>query len=95
MAIEHDITRGGKAREVLENEVYIESFDIIKTEILNTWQQSPSRDLEGREKLFLMLSMLNKVQATLQSVAETGKLAQAELNHKRTMMDRIKEFGGL
>jgi hypothetical protein len=94
MAIEHDITRGGKAREVLESEVYIDSFDIIKTELLNTWQQSPSRDIEGREKLYLMLAMLNKVQSTLQSVMETGMLAQSELNHKRTMLDRAREFGG-
>jgi hypothetical protein len=92
MTIEQDISKGGRAREVLESEVYLEAFETIKQEIMTTWSQSPSRDSEGREKLFLMLGMLNKVQSTLQTVMETGKIAQINLNHQRTLIERAKEF---
>jgi hypothetical protein len=92
MTIEQDMYDGSRAREILESEVYIAAFETIKQEIMTTWQLSPSRDLEGREKLFLMLGMLNKVQSTLQIVMETGKIATINLQHQRTLMERAKEF---
>lgn len=95
MKIDIDLARGARAKEILENELYIEAFQTIKDEVLEAWQQSPSRDLEGREKLYLMLGMLNKVQSTLQTVMETGKIAQAQLAHNQTILDRAKEWAGL
>lgn len=95
MDIDVNLARGARAKEILENELYIESFEIIKNEVMTAWQQSPSRDLEGREKLYLMLAMLNKVQSTLQTVLETGKIAQHELTHKQNLYEKAKEWAGL
>ena len=91
MEISERIYNGNRAKEVLENEVYQWAFDEIKKEIVDQWQQSPARDSEGREKLWLMQSLLNKLQQTLQTTLETGKLAEAELKHQRTLLERVRD----
>lgn len=91
MNLSERLYNGDRAREVLENESYIAAFEAIETEILTQWKQSPARDLEGREKLWQLLSLLQKLQATLQSTLETGKLAKLELEHKRSLAERLKD----
>lgn len=95
MTLETNIHQGSRAREVLDNEVYQKAFTDYKQEIMNLWETSPSRDVEGRERLFLMLATLNKVQSMLQTTMETGKLAMQELEHKRTLAQRVKESLGM
>ena len=91
MELEHRINRGSRAKEIIENEIYQEAFEALEQEILLQWGESPARDQEGREKLYLMLGITRRVKAILQSVMETGKLAEVELVHKQTMLDRAKE----
>ena len=82
---------GSRAKEVIENEAYIQAFEQIEAEIIEQWKTAPLRDVEGRERLHQFLTMLNKVRATLQSTMETGKLAELELQHKRTLQERAKD----
>ena len=89
--IEERLYLGDRAKEALENEAYIQAFDLIKSEVLQQWADSPARDTEGREKLWLMQSLLNKLQQTLKTTMETGKLASLELEHKRTLSQRVKD----
>ncbi|MES2187962.1 MAG: hypothetical protein V4505_25650 [Pseudomonadota bacterium] len=95
MSIEDDLHLGGRAREVLENEAYIAAFDAIKQELIGKWENSPVRDEDGREKLWLMLWSLNKVQAALSATMDSGKLARAELNHRQSLADRAKSWAGV
>lgn len=88
------IYAGDRAREVLENEVFQQVFTDYRTEITDQWTKSPARDLEGREKLWLMLSLLNKLEAMLQSTLDTGKLAKLDLEYKRTLAERAKSLVG-
>lgn len=89
--IEERLYLGDRAREVLENEAYNDAFSQIKSEVMQQWADSPARDTEGREKLWLMQSLLSKLQLTLQTTMETGKLASLELEHKRTLLQRAKD----
>lgn len=91
MDLEQKVAHGIRAAEVLQNEAYIEAFDLIKQEILNKWQQSPARDLEGREKLYMMLGLLEKVQATLQSTMETGKISSKYLDYQKSLLEKGKD----
>jgi hypothetical protein len=95
MELESRISRGARAKEILESDIYLGAFADIKQEILEQWEQSPARDEHGREKLYLMLAMLAKVQVALTRVMDTGTLAQAELGHLRTMEERQREYLGL
>lgn len=95
MNLSERLYNGDRAREVLENEAYIAAFETIETEIKTQWQNSPARDQEGREKLWLMLSLMHKLKATLQTTLETGKLAKLDLQHQQSLKDRAKSLVGL
>lgn len=91
MELGQRIYNGDQAKMVLENETFIAAFDDYETEIIKSWTESPARDLEGREKLWLMLSTLRKVKAMLLQTLTTGKLATEELKHQRSMIERKRE----
>ena len=91
MEIEQRIYQADRARDVLENEAFIGAMADIKSEITEQWMKSPARDQEGREKLWLMLSLMSKLEATLKTTFDSGKLAKLDLEHKRTMQERLKD----
>ncbi len=91
--IEQRRHNGARAQEVLENEAFQQAFSDIENEIREKWANSPARDSEGREKLWMYLSMLKKVKAQLETTLETGKLATMELEHKKSMLERLKDWG--
>jgi hypothetical protein len=95
MTPEQRAYNGDRAREILENEVYQQVFADLKTEITEQWTNSPARDEEGREKLWLMLSLANKLQAMLQTTLDTGKLARLDLEHQRTLAQKAKRLVGM
>ena len=92
--LEKRIYDGARAREVLDNEAYQQAFADLKSEIKDKWEHSPSRDAEGREKLYLMLGLLAKLEGILQTSMETGRLAELELSHKQTLADRARALLG-
>lgn len=91
MELGERIYNGARAKEVLENESFQWAFNAIKDEVTQQWKSSPARDSEGREKLWMMLQLANKLELTLKSSLETGMLAEVELNHKRTLAERLKD----
>jgi hypothetical protein len=92
--IEQRIYDGNRAREVLENEAFAAAFADIKQELTEQWAQSPARDQEGREKLYQLLKLADKLESTLRNSLETGKLAKAELQHQQTLAQRAKTWIG-
>lgn len=95
MELEQRIYNGDRAKEVLDNEAYTAAMAAIKTEVTEQWQNSPARDQEGREKLWLMLKLADKLEAALRTTMETGKLAQLDLLHKQSLAQRAKAAIGL
>lgn len=89
--LEQRIYDGNRAREVLENEVFQQVFADIEQEISQAWSNSPVRDEVGREKLFQHLTSLKKVKALIVATLESGKLAELDLNHKRTLVQRARD----
>ena len=94
MDLETRIYNGNRAKEVLENEAFLDAMEVIKTEIKSQWSDSPARDEAGRQNLWLMLKMAEKFHATLKTTLETGKLAELELTHKRTIRERLQDAIG-
>lgn len=91
MNIEQRIYNGDRAKEVLENEAFQQAFEDIEKDVIHQWTESPARDAEGREKLWQYLMLLRKVKAQLQTTLDTGKLAKMELDHKRSLANRMKD----
>ncbi len=94
MSPEQAIYRANRAKEVVENEAYIEAFEAIEQELTEQWKQSPARDQDAREKIWVMLKMLQKVKISLESTMDSGKLATKELEHRQTLVERAKDWLG-
>jgi hypothetical protein len=90
MDINEAISRGSRAKEVLDNEEFQAAFEQLEKEIYTQWTESPARDVEGREKLFLMLGLSKKLKQIIQTTLETGKLA--ELNLQRSLKDKVLNY---
>lgn len=88
--LEKRIYDGNRAKEALDNEALQAAFEDIEEELKEAWKNSPARDEAGREKIYLMLHMLEKVQGALKTSLETGMLATKELQHQQSMLDRAK-----
>jgi hypothetical protein len=93
-SLEQRVYDGDQARLVLENEAFSQAFEDIKQELIEQWTNSPARDDTGREKLYQLLKLAQKLEATLRTSLETGQLARAELRHKETLADRMKQAVG-
>lgn len=95
MEIEDRMHNAEQAQKVLDNPAFAAAFDAMKLEIIETWTNSPAKDPEGREKLWQLLKLLDKLQLTLRTTIDTGKLAKMELNHKRTVAQVGKSWLGI
>ena len=80
--LEAEINRGQKAAQLLAEPLIAEAFAVFAKEIQERWTQSPARDADGREKLYLMLKASERVEAHLRSIIETGKIAEASLKQR-------------
>lgn len=90
MNLDQRVYHGDRAREVLENEAFAQAFADIEQELTEAWKTSPQRDVEGRERIHLSLTLLGKLKACLTTTMETGKLAKLEIQHKRSITERLR-----
>lgn len=88
MTLEEQVYNADRAKEVLDNEAFQAAVREIQAEIMQQWETSPARDVEGREKLWLMLGLLKKLTTTLETTMAGGRHAMAELRHKQTLAER-------
>ena len=95
MTLNQRVYDADQARLVLENEAFQQAFEDIKQELTEQWKTSPARDQDGREKLWLMLKLLDKVHLCLQSSLDSGKLAAKELEYQQTVAQKAKGWFGL
>ena len=77
---EKEIQRGQQAKRILDDPIYIEALQKVSQELDQEWINSPIRDTEGREKIYMMKKMLGILHVQIQSVMETGKLATKQVN---------------
>jgi len=77
---EKEIQRGQQAKRILEDPIFVEALQKVSQELDQEWINSPIRDTEGREKIYMMKKMLGVLHVQLQSVMETGKLASKQIN---------------
>lgn len=81
--------RASRASEIIENEVFQETFKLIEDDLIESWKNTKPADAAGRETLHLQLQMLKKVELVIKSTMETGKLAQAEKKWLQRVKDAI------
>tara|TARA_A100001201_G_scaffold32785_1_gene35269 strand:- start:1010 stop:1246 length:237 start_codon:yes stop_codon:yes gene_type:complete len=74
MTPEQEKQRTELAKNILENPVFQDAIKQIKQELYSEFLNSPARDSEGREKIYLMGKMFDLLLVNIKSVMETGKL---------------------
>jgi hypothetical protein len=79
MDLNKQISRGQKAKELLEEPLLQDSLKAIRNKLDTEWKNSPLRDVEGREKIFFLVKAIDELEAMLISEIETGKLASQQL----------------
>lgn len=95
MNLNERIYNADQAKLVLDNEAFQQVFEDIKQEITEQWMQSPARDEAGRQSLWQMLKMLEKVRLCLQASLDSGKLAAKELEYQESLAKKAKGWVGL
>ena len=91
--IEQDIAKGRQAKELLDNPLLNECFDALEKELVSQWKQSSAEDPVGREKLFLMFKMQERLILHIRTFLDTGKMSEAILAQD-TMMQKAKKLLG-
>ena len=94
MSPEEELRRAGKAREILEAEIFKEACQEILDSITNARINSPVKDVEFREKLWAQEIALHSVLAKLKGYIETGLLAEEQIK-QASLAERAKEFLGI
>ena len=79
---EYEIRRGERAEALLQDELLNDCLETIKQGYMDKWLDSPERDVEGRERLRLMVKTVDLLRTELQCVLDTGKVAKPTLRQR-------------
>jgi len=90
MTLEKRVYDGNRAKEILDNEVFQQVWIDIEQEYVEAWKNSPARDEEGRQKIWVYVQLMQKLKAQIVSTFESGKMAKLELEH-RSKLERMKD----
>ena len=68
--------RARRAQSLLNDPLIVEAFETLEKYLLDTWKQSGTGDKETRESLWLAMRLLDRLRIHLQSILETGQMAE-------------------
>ena len=69
-----DEYREEKAKNLLNNELFNEAFDVLRKDLMNRWEVSGSTELEARESIWLAMRLLDRLHGHIKSIVETGHM---------------------
>ena len=65
-----------RAKNLLQNELFNEAFEVLRKELLGQWEQSGSQNTDQRETIWLAIRLLEKIKGHITSIVETGHMAK-------------------
>jgi len=77
--LEQERIDGEKARQLLENSVFKDAWRAAEASIVEQMADVKMRDTEMHTRLILALQILNSVRRHIQTVMDTGKMADIQL----------------
>ena len=92
LQLRQELDRASRAQALLNDELLREAIDTLRARISDDLFSSPVRDSEGRERLWLMHRLLASVEGHLKTLVETGKMANLQLERKRSLKDKAREL---
>ena len=67
--------RARRANNLLQDELFVEAFDLLKQDLQSRWENSGSTEVEARESIWLAMRLLDRIHAHISSIVETGRMA--------------------
>lgn len=86
------LERANKAKGVLENPMYAESFEMVHKAILKQIEDCPLGDVATAEALRKCLRLLRDVKANLDVALQQGKVVSFRIEQERAKEERIRKF---
>jgi|TARA_R100000306_G_C4377759_1_gene142753 hypothetical protein len=71
-----DDQREERAKRLLDDPLFIESFDVLEKELMALWETTGAQDVDQRESFWLALRLLVRIKAHITSIVETGHMAK-------------------
>jgi len=71
-----DERREEQAKRLLDDSLFIESFDVLEKELIALWETTGAHDVDQRESFWLALRLLVRIKAHITSIVETGHMAK-------------------
>jgi hypothetical protein len=76
--------RGSKARQIVDNPLWAEAWTTLDAKLTDAWKASQTGMSERRELIYLQLRAAAEVRGHIETVLETGQLAEMQLDeHER------------
>ncbi len=88
--LKSEVARAERANELMDDELMVEAFTLLNSKLTAEWSNSPVRDTEGRERIWLMQKLLKSVGDHLREIALTGKMASLQLQQEQTILQKAK-----
>lgn len=85
--LDEEISRGNQAKAILNDALFIESFDALKDTYMHAWENSTLADSHGRERIYMMVAAIVDVKKHLASIVDTGKMAQTQIAEELAQED--------
>ena len=92
MNLHEDSQRGHEAKMLLENKLYKEAISGLRENIITSWRNAPVRDRDGMHELKLMDKLLTDIERYIKQIADTGKMADIQLE-KDAKLAELKKKG--
>jgi len=69
-----DEEREQRAKNLLDNPLFKEAFEVLRQDLMDRWNASGSSELEARESIWLAMRLLDKLYSHISSIVETGHM---------------------
>jgi len=73
--------RAEHAERLINDNLFMESWDVLKEQLMNEWQHSQHLDVERRESLWLSVKLADRLRAHFESIVATGKMSDYLKTH--------------
>ncbi len=91
-ALARATAKAARAQQLLDDEILTEAFKGLEDAYTLAWRSTKIEDVVGREKLFLAINVVGKVQRHIVTIVSDGKLAAAELRALAETAEREKRW---
>lgn len=85
----HEVERAERARSILENPLFNDAFEAVEKELMQQWKTNAALNQDGRERVFLMVTLLGQLRQHLTQHITTGEMARVQLAEHRSLMERL------